>query len=165
MTDIKPTPMFPVDLDGAPSITLGGREWKVPKLVHGQNKRIVPAAMRWMPTLLPLLAAAQAEDASALIAAADALSEESYETLGMMARVAISQAHPGIGAGEFDQMPVSAMELLAALPVIIEQTGMFRKRQPGDADPPPGEKSAATPSTGTASPSASAAPQAGPGNT
>ena len=172
MTESKtPAQMFPVDLDGAPTIMLGERPWHIPRLAHAQNKVIVPLLAGIMPRLMHALIAMQSADESAIIRALDVLDAPTYEALGTAVHAALKRGYPQVSIGEFEQFPIEPIELLKALPVIMTQSGFF-KQQPKE-DTATGEagatQSPASPtgqvSTGTASLSASSAPPAGPGTT
>lgn len=152
----KPAPLYPVDLDGAPEITLGGRPWKIPKLAHGQNKHVVPIMAGLMPKIVAALQIAgadltnfSAQDIEGLAGKlTGAFDEKAYEDMGRAVFWGLKRAHPGLAAAEFDEFPIEPYELLAAALVVGLQSGFFRPGKPGEK--PAGEPSAAAPSTGTA---------------
>lgn len=136
--------MFPVDIDGAPKVVLAGREWPVPKLAHAQNKIVVPAIAKLFPKLSGTLLGGGV-DLNAVLAVLD---EEAYQLLGRIVYAALTRGTPGLGQGEFDQMPVTLIELIAAFPIIVEATGFFAPAGTEGREPP-GEPSPSTISTGT----------------
>lgn len=166
----KPEPMYPVDLDGAAEIRLGGKPWKVPKLAHGQNKRVVPIMASLMPKIVGAmtlmgadLTSISAQDMEQLAGkVTGAFDEKAYDDMGRAVFWGLKRAYPGLSEAEFETFPIEPYELLAAALIVGLQSGFFKPGKPGDDS---GETSAAAPSTGTASPPASAASPDGNGNT
>lgn len=167
----KPEPMYPVDVEGAPEIMLGGKPWKVPKLAHGQNKRVVPIMSGLMPKIVNAMSLHGADltnlSAQEIERLADkvtgAFDEKSYDDMGRAVFWGLKRAYPGLSESEFDGFPIEPYELLGAALVVGLQSGFFKPGKRGEKAS--GEPSAATPSTGTASPPASAASPDGPGTT
>jgi hypothetical protein len=100
-------------LDGTtPTIQLAGRAWPVPMLAPRQNRVVVPGIGRWARSGDPVGTTEQFDEAIVVVHAA------------------LTRAHPSLTREEFEDWPVSARELMAALPVIAQQTGLF---VPGEA--------------------------------
>jgi hypothetical protein len=113
------------DTDGAPQVKLGDRLWAVPQLAARQNKIIDPLIL----SLLPIFVRWQRDKASAL---AD-IGAPQYEALQEIAFQAIRRAQPDITREQFLDLPVSLPELVAAFPIIAQQTGVFERGAPGEA--------------------------------
>src|SRR5689334_5779654 len=90
-----------------PAITLAGKAWRVPLLAPRQNRIVVPALLRLGTG-----------------------NEMHYGLLLDIAFAALTRAYPGIVRDEFEDWPIAAHELLAALPVIARQTGFRWTRSP-----------------------------------
>lgn len=150
---VRPEPMFPVDIESAPKITLAGRQWPVPEMAIAQAKYALPAMMSVMPALSPLMGAIDdgpdaKVDPTRLLGAMQGLTTEVYEAIATAVFWAVKRGTPGIGRGEFDEMPISLHELMAALPVVMKQVGFLKPAAPGDA---PAGEAPAGPLTGTSS--------------
>jgi hypothetical protein len=91
-----------------PEIAIAGRQWRVPLLVPRQNRIVLPGlfALGRNPAV-------------------------QYGTLCDVVVAALSRAHPDLDPEAFDDWPVPTYELLEALPVIAEQTGLLK---PGRAN-------------------------------
>lgn len=125
------------DIDGAPRITLGGKEWPVPQLVARQNKIIDPLII----SLLPVFTQWETDKAGALTK----LGAKEYDSLIEIAFQAIRKASPEITRDQFLDLPITLPELIGAFSVIAQQTGVFQRGVPGEA------KGATSPQTGTQS--------------
>lgn len=102
--------------------------WKVPMLSARQNRLIDPLMIR----LLPLFTQ-KAEKG------VPSLSNEDYESLQEIIFQAISKASPDLTREQFLELPVTLAEMMTALPIIAEQTGLFAKHsgeQGGSAGEP-----------------------------
>lgn len=131
------------DTNDAPTITLAGKEWPVPLLVPRQQRVIIPAILR-LGSVNPTK-----------------ITEQQYDDLVEIAFRAISRAHPQFTKEQLLDMPVTLIELISALPVIAQQTGMLAFKKGDDA----GEARAGNSLTGTGSSPTSASAPAGPGIT
>lgn len=115
--------MDQVELAEAPSITLGKKPWKVLELSTRQMIRIVPAMSRLDKIDFKII------------------TEDQLETLYGIAFVAISRAQPQLTKDQFDDLPITVQEMMAALPVIARQAGL---EIPKDGDATSGEAPAQT---------------------
>ena len=113
------------DIEDAPKVSLGGKEWPVPLLAARQNKIIDPLILG----LLPIFAEWQTNRAVALAK----LTGEEYDKLQEICYQALRRAHPEFTRDQFLDMPVSLPELIAAFPIIAQQTGVFARVAPGEA--------------------------------
>jgi len=113
------------DTERAPAVSLGGKSWPVPQLVAKQNKIIDPLIL----SLLPVFGEWQTDKAAALAK----LGSVQYEALQEIAFQAIRRAHPELTREQFLDLPVTLPELVAAFPVIAQQTGVFERASPGEA--------------------------------
>jgi hypothetical protein len=100
-----------------PVIVIAGREWCVPFLAPRQNHIVVPALMRL-----------------------GMCRDEQYDLLLDIVFAALTRAYPEIVRDDFDDWPVTTHELIDALPVIAEQTGLMQSGaapvRPPRHDPP-----------------------------
>jgi hypothetical protein len=132
----KPEPMFPVDVEGAPKVKLAGREWAIVQPAIGQAKFLVPAIMAIGPTFLQIANAAQAAkstgDTGAMMQSMAVLDEHTFGKITDIVYFAIKRAYPEIGRGEFDAMPITLFELIAAVPTVMQQVGFVKPVEPGN---------------------------------
>lgn len=107
---------------GTPTITLAGKKWPVPPLAIKQLRIIIPAS-----TVIGELRKGQG------------VSPAQMGAILNVVHTALTRAHPGFPADEFDEMEISLPELMEAVPIILEATGMKRPPKEGAA---PGEAAA-----------------------
>lgn len=107
-----------------PLIILGKKGWPVPPLTARQNRIIDPLIL----SLLPVFSRWQEDKAGAL----EVLGQKGYEALQEIAYQAITRANPAITRDEFMELPITLPELVAAFPVIAEQTGVFSRGDVGE---------------------------------
>ncbi len=130
-----------LDLSGARSVSLGGRDWTIAPL----SLRQILAIADYVPKLSAI--------------GTDNLSGERIAPLAEVLWHGLRRAHPRLTRDEFFDLPITIAELVAALPVVIEQAGGRRvdaaaNPVSGQGDAPAGEivaASASTPSTGARS--------------
>lgn len=119
-----------LDLSGARTVRLGGHEWFVAPL----SLRQIIAIADFVPKLSAINA--------------DSLSGERIAPLAELLWHGLRRAHPRLTRDEFFDLPVTIAELVAALPVVIEQAGGRRieTADAGEADgsAPMGEGMAAS---------------------
>jgi hypothetical protein len=130
-----------LDLSGARAVRLGGREWFIAPL----SLRQILAIADFVPKLSAI--------------GVDNLSGERLTPLAEVLWHGLRRAHPGLTRDEFFDLPITIAELVAALPVVIEQAGGKRVDAedgiaPAGGGAPAGEilaASASIPSTGARS--------------
>jgi hypothetical protein len=103
-----------LDLSGARMVRLGGHDWLVAPL---SLRQIIAIA-----DFVPKLSAINAES----------LSGERIAPLAEVLWHGLRRAHPRLTRDEFFDLPITIAELVAALPVVIEQAG---RRRIETADP------------------------------
>jgi len=136
-----------------PTIRLAGKEWPLPRLAIRQQRVVVPAIQRftaWVRSIQPLrskMDKLQAEIA-ALRKAEQPIPDESFQEERKLADeligayndmppmvldaiidacyAALTRAHPKITREEFDGMEITVPELMRAITVITEQSGIFK---------------------------------------
>jgi len=117
-----------LDLAGARTVRLGGHEWTVAPL----SLRQILAIADFVPKLSAI--------------EVDTLSGERLAPLAEVLWHGLRRAHPRLTRDEFFDLPITIAELVAALPVVIEQAG--GRRLDGDTaageGAPPGEIPAAS---------------------
>ncbi len=119
-----------LDLSGARRVKLGGHEWLVAPL----SLRQILAIADFVPKLSAI--------------STDNLSGERLTPLAEVLWHGLRRAHPRLTRDEFFDLPITIAELVAALPVVIEQAGGRRldgAETPGSTGT--GEISAASAST------------------
>ena len=110
-------------IDGVtPCVTLAGQDWPVPMLAPRQNRVVVPAIGRWARSDHGLISTEQFDDAV------------------MIVHTALTRGHPELTREAFEDLPITTLELMSALPVIARQTGLFKP--PAAGGPKLGEGSA-----------------------
>jgi hypothetical protein len=114
-----------IDIDGAPIITIGGKSWPVPVLAARQNRIIDPLIL----SLLPIFSQWQTDKTAALTK----LGAKEYDALIEIAFQAIRRAAPEVTRDQFLDLPVTLPELVSAFSVIAQQTGVFARSEPGEA--------------------------------
>ncbi len=108
-----------------PTITLAGREWPIPLLAMRQNRVVVPALMKVMPTVARLALATESNDFAMMLSSLSLTTEE-FDLIADAVHAAITRGTPGFARAEFDELPISVAELFGALPVVMSQTGMMK---------------------------------------
>jgi hypothetical protein len=165
-----------------PTILLAGKRWPIPLLGTRQNRSVVPAVARVMQQMRAIaeteLANLTPEQRIALVGElppgsnADAalrtkiweitdfpplmahqMTDEVFDAITGAVFGALKRAHPEMSRDEFDDMPIPLLELIDAIGIIAQQTGMMRKVSTTDssADPLASPGSSRSPSypTGT----------------
>jgi hypothetical protein len=94
-----------IDLSGARDVRLGGRGWKVAPL----SLRQILAIADYVPKLSAI--------------GVDTLSGERLAPLAEVLWHGLRRAYPKLTRDEFYDLPITIGELVAALPVVIEQAG------------------------------------------
>jgi hypothetical protein len=130
-----------LDLSAARAVRLGGRDWLVAPL----SLRQILAIADFVPKLSAI--------------SAESISGERLAPLAEVLWHGLRRAHPRLTRDEFFDLPITIAELVAALPVVIEQAGGQRvgsaaTAAPGQGDASAGEilaASASTTSTGARS--------------
>jgi hypothetical protein len=123
-------------LDGkTPTIQAAGLTWPVPMFGPEQNEVIVPAALYVLPRIANVVHKGQIK-VKEMVGIVDT---PMMQTLYDMTYWALKRAHRTLTREEFNQMPVTAKEVLSNISVITEQTGLFT---PSTGDKKPGEEEA-----------------------
>jgi hypothetical protein len=123
-----------IDLTNARTVRLGGREWTVAPL----SLRQILSIADFVPKLSGI--------------SADSLSGERLMPLAEVLWHGLRRAHPRLTHDEFLDLPITVAELVAAIPVVIEQAGGRRAEildvaTSADGGPAAGETMAASAST------------------
>ena len=108
-----------LDLSGARIVRLGGRDWCVAPL----SLRQILAIADFVPKLSAI--------------GVDNLSGERLAPLAEVLWHGLRRAHPRLTRDEFFDLPITIAELVAALPVVIEQAG-GRRLDAADGEGAPG---------------------------
>lgn len=115
------------DSSTAPTITLAGREWQLPKFAPRQNRIVVPALLQLVPKILNARDEVDAAGAKGSFTTLSRyLDTESYDTLARLVFAALTRAQPELTREEFDDMAVDTFELLAAVVPIARAAGLIR---------------------------------------
>jgi hypothetical protein len=108
-----------LDDPSVPRITLAGQEWPVPKFAIAQNAVILPILM------------AHFEHPDVALR-----TTEGILRLGTILFTALGRGHKDMTRADFDDMPIEVPEMAAAIPVIAQQTGMYKATKPNGVDRP-----------------------------
>jgi hypothetical protein len=95
--------------EGVPRIKIAGQDWPVPLLAPRQNNIILPLLLKPRPSNLEDLA-----------------TTERLTEIGTIVFHAMQRGHRELTRDEFDDMPISFVEMIAAIPTIQTQTGLFK---------------------------------------
>src|ERR1019366_2692290 len=132
-----------VDFEDAPKVTLGGQDWPIPMLAAKQNRIIDPLIL----SLIPLFSTLQTDR----VAGMGMLGTKEYDAFTEIAYQATKRARPEFTREQFLDLPIALPELIAAFPVLAQQTGIFKRGEPGEpkagaapANPPTGMESSPT---------------------
>lgn len=138
--------------EGDPRIKLGAEEWPVPRLAPRQNRIIEPRIMPLLRALYPRYQEVQKLAAAGQLPPADfqLMSEEQYDTALDCIAAALTRAHPTFKRDDLlDMESVTSVQLIAALTVVMQQTGVFVPAGTPGASGAPIVGEIASPSTGT----------------
>jgi hypothetical protein len=153
----KPNPLFVNGVN--PTIRLAGEDWPIPTLAIKQNRMVGPALTRVLRKMRQIgeqrLRSLDDESKDAMLATANPemlgllgpevtlrtrvwettdfaleVDTEFLDDLGTALFWALSKAHPYLTREEFDDKPIRIIEMLQALSIVAEQTGMLEKRDP-----------------------------------
>src|SRR4051812_1376490 len=100
------------DISGLPTIRLAGKDYPVKPLVVKQLRIVVPAMMRLRGARL------------------DTITEAQFDDLVEIAFTAVCPCQPGLTRDAFTDLPIKAVELMKAIGVIAEQSGMVEGENP-----------------------------------
>jgi hypothetical protein len=98
-----------------PKIKLGGQDYPVKPLVVRQLRVVIPALMRLRAARL------------------DAITQEQFDDLAEIVFQAVSTGTPGLTREAYLELPIRAIDLMNAVPVIGSQAGMTEEAEPGEA--------------------------------
>lgn len=103
----------------APKVKLGGKDFAIPVMTIRQNRVVDPLIL----SLLPVFAVWQTDKAAALTS----LGSREYDALIEIAYQGVRSGQPEFDREKFLDLPVTLPELIAAFPVIAQQTGVFER--------------------------------------
>jgi hypothetical protein len=174
--DTAPTEPNKLLLDGStPTIRLAEKDWPVPLLAPKQNRVVGPAIVRVMDLLRKLVSELYAEltpeqveqfggeqqtknrlfQTPLLVSRFMVAGAQGFDDLCTAVYHALTRAHPGLTRDEFDNMPVTTLELIQASGIIAQQTGLMQRpaaaAAPENPSPAPEGATATDSPTGTAS--------------
>lgn len=110
-----------------PEITLGGKQWKIPKMAVKQNRIIVPLIIN----IIPIFNEWSKDNKGSY----PKISEH-YSELLKITYVALTRATPDLTEQQFEDLEITFPEIIAAYITIAEQTGIFAKAgATGEASP------------------------------
>lgn len=116
-------PVFPntsAAYEDTPKVTLAGQEFPIPLMAPRQNRILVPALMR-MKNITK-----------------DELTTEQYDDFVLIIATALTRAHPDTTRDDVLDMPITVAEMMLAIPVIAQQTGVVKMVKSPLAVPPEG---------------------------
>jgi hypothetical protein len=100
-----------------PTVTLAGLTWPIPKLAIKQNEIILPILLRRAPQL------------AALAAGQGGMTTEFVHDCSTIVYWGLTRGHKGFTREEFDDMPIEVTEVLNAVTVVGQQTGLLKARE------------------------------------
>jgi hypothetical protein len=102
-------------------VRLGGRDWVLADLAPRQYRKVIPALV----ALDPLRSVGDLDEAKI-----DRLVEAYY--------LALTRAHPDLTREEWEEVPVSVIEMIDALPTLARKAGLVPRKdgEPGEASGP-----------------------------
>jgi hypothetical protein len=117
-----------LELDTAPKVTLAGNEYPIPMLVPRQQRIVVPALMLLMKTMS---VNGKVDPTS--------LTTEQYDMLLDLVYVALTRGSPLLKRDDFLDMPTNMMELIVAMNVVAEQSGVMKRETTATGEVATGE--------------------------
>lgn len=111
------------ELEAAPKLMLGGREFPMPLLAPRQQRIVVPKLMGVMNALIGKNAAE----------AMSALSTQTYDDLCDLVYVALTRGTPDLKKDDFLDLPIGPLDLVRAIDVVAIATGVLKRGEPGAA--------------------------------
>ena len=145
---------------GAPCIRLVGTDWPIPLLAPRQNRIVVPAVAKITKRMRDIaeqkFATIKDDERQSLIESLgsetelrsrlwrvtdfsfeiiSALEPEFFDLLSDALYWSLTRAHPTLTRQQFDDMPIGMMEMVDAVGIIAQQTGMMRRTETEAAGP------------------------------
>ncbi len=109
-------------LDGVtPTIEWDGKQWPIPLLAPRENRIVLPAVMRSRITVQKMTQ----ENAP--------MTTEEYDDLTLIVYWGLRRAHPSLTRDQFDDVPISTIDLLRAMTTVARQTGAVAVGEGGAA--------------------------------
>lgn len=111
-------------------ITVAGQTFTIPKLAIRQNRHVEPLAQKHADYFRHV------QQAGGHINLLD-LTEEQAADFTKIVYHALTRAKPDLTFAQFEEMPISMREIMLALPVCLQQSGLFKAAEeaatPGEA--------------------------------
>ena len=125
-------PAANIDVDNAPTITLGARSFYVPRFFLRQNIKITGLAAKMRrPPQFPL--DATPEQKLTIIRQQPAPSEEELMVLAQIVHCALTRAYPTMTFNDLFDSEIAIGELNDAIATIMQQTRAAEKQPEGEA--------------------------------
>jgi hypothetical protein len=143
-----------IDYAGVPVIRLAGVERFIPELALRQHRVVIPAIMKAIPALAGLqgVLSGGIQNMEDIAAMSRSFDEETTDLLLKAVKAALSRAYPNITLDDLLDLPITNVELVLAIPVLIKQSGLSAPEQKsGSESPQTGEAGAGSPQTMTSS--------------
>jgi hypothetical protein len=117
-----------------PIIALAGMTYAIPLLAIKQNRHVEPLAAKNRDYFIGIY------NAGGKVNPLD-LTEQQAEDFTRIVYYALTRAAPDLTYAQFEAMPISMKDIIAALPTCIMQTGLYKPAaeatpQTGEAQPP-----------------------------
>lgn len=126
VVDLIPKPPTGPQPPGTAYITLAGQSWPIPKLAVRQWRVVVPGVFKLMGNFGPMFEKMRQGDMTGVAAAQHfSLTQELTELMVEVIQAALSRATPRITKEHVLDMECDMTELMASLPVIMKQAGLF----------------------------------------
>jgi hypothetical protein len=175
---VVPDPNEHAKSAGAPCVRLAGKEWPIPLLAPRQNRIVVPAVAKITKRMRDIaeqkFGSLDAQEKADLIAALGSetelrsrlwrvtdfsfeiianLESEFFDLVSDALYWSLTRAHPALTRQQFDDMPIGMIEMVDAVGIIAQQTGMMRRADPKEAAGPLAAGEQPSPSSPTGTPS------------
>lgn len=131
-------------MQDVPKIILAGQSYPVPKMAVKQLRVLLPKALKLMSSLGPMMQAAMGLKNESIpveervkFLGELSLTEENFDLLLDIVQIGVSRGTKDFTRESMEELVIELPELMAALPVILAQTGMAPA--PGGGGTPVGE--------------------------
>jgi hypothetical protein len=133
------------ELNNAPSIKIGGREFHIPRLALAQNRVVIDKLSTILPIIGRMEQVAQSENPSTEIEKAlrggfFGIDAEAFANMCDAIYAAVTRGYPEFTREQFEnELAIGLDEVIIALPVVMAQSFAFKKKGASQADGAPGE--------------------------
>lgn len=122
------------ELRNAPTISIGGRTFHIPRLALAQNRVVVDNLTSILPVIGKMeaiaLSANPAGELTKAMATSFPIDMATFNKMCDAVYAAITRGYPDFTRDEFDNgLPVAVDEIVTALPIVMSQSFAFKKKE------------------------------------